>query len=45
MICGKFNKNVQLVGKKPRIVGPFCLEHAYDRLDEEKAKAKESEEK
>ncbi len=34
--CGKFNKNVQIVGKKPRLVATACLECAYERLDDEK---------
>jgi hypothetical protein len=32
LICGKVEHNVEVKGTKPRILGPMCLKHAYERL-------------
>jgi hypothetical protein len=36
LICGRVEHNVEVKGSKPRIIGPMCLNHAYERLAEEK---------
>jgi len=35
LICGKVEHNVEVKGSKPRIIGPMCLKHAYERLADE----------
>jgi hypothetical protein len=34
LICGKVEHSVEVKGSKPRIIGPMCLKHAYERLAE-----------
>ena len=43
LICGKVNNNVEVKASKPRIIGPMCLQHAYERLADEKRPAQDGE--
>jgi len=36
LVCGKVEHNVEVKGSRPRILGPMCLKHAYERLPGEK---------
>jgi len=38
LVCGEVNKNVEVSGDDTR--GAMCLDHAYERLDDEKVKPK-----
>jgi hypothetical protein len=42
LICGKVEHNVEVKGSRPRILGPMCLKHAYERLPGEKQAAENS---